>query len=122
MCSYSYLKVLKMNMFLENVNFRDHHTSPVRLCRSCRRHFFFLEKHTPEFYEHVLCGFCDVLAILESPGKVFKIWPLCSNDYASKTCIEILCKKTCCIAPHLFPKPHLLANSRKYRTLTIMST
>jgi len=31
--------------------------------------------------------------ILRSPGKMFIIWPICSNDYASKTRIEILCKK-----------------------------
>ena len=32
--------------------------------------------------------------------KNIQIWPICSNDYASKTRIGILCKKTCCIAPH----------------------
>ena len=37
-----------------------------------------------------------------SPGKIFIIWPICANDYASKTRIKILCKKMCCIAAHLF--------------------
>ena len=35
-------------------------------------------------------------------GKMFIMWLICSNDYAGKTCIEILCKKTCCIAPDIF--------------------
>ena len=31
-----------------------------------------------------------------------KIWSICSNDYASKNRIGILCKKMCFAAPHLF--------------------
>ena len=92
------------------------------VCVAAAAGAFFMEKTHPGFYEHVLCGLCDVFVVLESPGEVFKILPPCSNDYASKTRIEILCKKTCCIAPHLFPKPHLLGDSRKYRTLTRIST
>ena len=33
---------------------------------------------------------------------MFTIWPISSHDYASKTRIEILCKKTCPTAPHFF--------------------
>jgi len=73
------------------------HPSPVRLCRSCSE-----KKHTPGILEHVFCVFCDFWAILMSPGKMFILWPICSNDYASKTRIEILCKKTCCVAHNLF--------------------
>ena len=51
------------------------------------------KKHAPGFLEHAFCGFCDFWVILRSPGKIFIIWPICSNDYASKTRIEILCKK-----------------------------
>ena len=75
---------------------------------------FSWKKHTPDFLSTYFVDFVICVAILESPGKVYKIWPLCSNDYASKTRIEIVCKKTCCIAPHLFSKPHLLGYSRNY--------
>jgi len=54
--------------------------------------------------EHVFCGCCDFKTILRSPGQIFTIWPICSNDYASKTHIEILCKQMCCMAPHVFYK------------------
>ena len=65
---------------------------------------FFWEKHVPGFLEHVFCGFCDFWAISRSPGKKIKIWPIWSNDYARKTRIEILCKKTCYNAPYHFFK------------------
>ena len=53
---------------------------------------------------------------------MFQIWPIWSNDYASKTRIEIMCKKTCCTAPHILSEPDFLGNSWKYRTLARMST
>ena len=40
----------------------------------------------------------------EGPCFFVKKWAICSNDYASKTRTEILCKKTCYIAPYHFPK------------------
>jgi len=52
----------------------------------------------------------------------FKIWSICSNDYASKTRIKILCKKTCCIAPHVLGQLNFLGNSWDDRTLARMST
>jgi len=54
------------------------------------------KRHVPGFLEHAFCeccGFCYFWEILRSPGKIFIIWPICSNDYASKTRIKILCKK-----------------------------
>jgi len=75
---------------------------PPRGLQSCHRRFF-LKKHAPGFPEH---AFCDVLYFFSDfrggPGKIFKIWSVCSNDYASKTRIEILCKKTCYLAPIFF--------------------
>jgi len=50
--------------------------------------------------------------------KPLAIW---SNAYASKTHIEILCKKMRCIARDAFPKSDFLSNSWKYRTLGRMS-
>ena len=64
----------------------------------------FWEKHVPGFLEHVFCGFCDFWAISRSPGKKIKIWPILSNDYARKTRIEIISKKTCYNAPYIFFK------------------
>ena len=69
------------------------------------------EKTCPWMLEDVFCGFCDFKAILRPPGKMFIISPICSNDYAGKTRIAILCKKTCCIAPHFFSKLDFLGNS-----------
>ena len=54
------------------------------------------KNHVPGILEHAFCefcGFCDFWVILRSRGKIFIIWPIWSNDYASKTRIEILCKK-----------------------------
>ena len=90
---------------------------PPRGLGSSRRGLFFGKKHAPGSLEHVCC---HLLAILGPPGKFFKIWSICSNDYASKTRIKIMCKKTCCIAPHLFSQPYLLCNSWKSRTLARM--
>ena len=59
------------------------------------------KKARPWILEHVFCWVCDFKVILRSPGKMFIMGPICSNDNASKTRIEILCKKTCCIA-HVF--------------------
>ena len=79
------------------IGFRVAPTTP----RSMRlpQAFFFLNKYTPGSYEHVFYTFCDFSAISGSAGESFQIWLICSNDYASKTLIEILCKKTCCTAP-----------------------
>jgi hypothetical protein len=102
------------------IDFRVPPTTPWSMCLP--QALFFLKKHAPVFLEHVFCGLCHCLVISGSPGQIFQIWPICSNDYASKTRIEILCKKTCSTAPHLFPKSHLLSNSFGYRTFARMST
>ena len=97
--------------------------SPLCMYPSCLRRFGDLrKKHALDFMSmyviHVVIfnGFQGPLAFF------LQIWPICSNDYASKTRIGILCKKTCSTAPHLFPKSHLLNNSCGYRTFARMST
>ena len=55
---------------------------------------FFHKKHAPGFWKCIL-WMLSFSAILGSPGKMFKIWSICSNDYASKTRIEILCVLDC---------------------------
>jgi len=42
------------------------------------------------------------ITILRLPGKMFIKWPICSNDYASKMRIDIMCRKTRCVAHNLF--------------------
>ena len=60
-------------------------------------------KHAPGFLVHVCYGLCHYLVIVGFPGNnKFKIWSVCSNDHASETRIEIMCKKTYCIAQHVF--------------------
>ena len=81
-----------------------------------------LKNYAPGFVEHVYCQFSRFSLISAPPGLFFKKWAIWSNDYASKTRIEILCKKTCCIAPKHFPKSDFLSNSWKSRTLARMST
>ena len=96
--------------------------SPLRLCRSCRRCFFFSWENTP--LDCWSMHFVDVVHFSDFsvPWLNFEnVVPLL-NDYASKTRIEILCKKTCSTAPHLFSKSHLLSNSCEYRTFARMST
>ena len=98
---------------------------PRGLCACLRRFGDLRKKHVPGILEHAFCefcGFCDFWVILRSPGKIFIIWPIWSNDYASKTRIEILCKKMCFVAHSLFSKPHFLCNSWKTRTVARMST
>ena len=53
------------------------------------------EKTRPGFFEHVYCQFSRCSLIWGPPGKIFQIWPIWSNDYASKTRIEILCTMAC---------------------------
>ena len=45
-----------------------------------------------------------------------------SNDYHHKNRIEILYKKTCFAAPHLFSDADFFGNYWNYRTLIRMST
>ena len=87
------------------IDFRVPPTTPWSMCLP--QAFFFLKQYTPGCYEHAFHIFYIFKAISGSPGKQIQIWPICSNDDASKTIIEILCKKTCCTAPHLLPKSHL---------------
>ena len=49
--------------------------------------------------------------------KKIKILIICSNDYASKTRIEILYKKMWFNAPNHFPKSEFKSNSWILRTL-----
>ena len=86
---------------------------------------FVSEKSCPWIFwsfEHVYCHCCRFSLIWASPDLFFKKWAIWSNDYASKTRIEILCKKMCCIARDVFPKSDFLSNSWKYGTLARMST
>ena len=83
------------------------------------------KKHAPGILEHAfceICGFCNFWVMLRSPSKNFIIWPIWSNDNASKTRIELLCKKTCSTAPHLFSKLDFFWNSWSDRTLAKMLT
>ena len=97
--------------------------SPLCMYPSCLRRFGDLrKKHALDFVS--MCFICFVIfKRFQGPlVKKIQIWPICSNDYASKTIIEIMSKKTCCTAPHVFPKSHLLSNSCGYRTFARMST
>ena len=60
---------------------------------------------------------------LRVPSSLFsKKLAICSNDYASKARITILCTKTCCIAWDVFPKSNLWCNVQNYGSLARMST
>ena len=134
MCSYAYLKISKNEVEIWNCHlfnrhrwrlsiFIDFRVPPTTPWSMILPQALFFSKNTPlEFWSMYLMDFVIFLAILGSPGEIFKIWIIWSNDYASKTRIKILCKKTCWIAPHLFSQPDLLCNSWKYRTLARMST
>ena len=77
---------------------------------------------TPLDVEHIYyqcCWFSLIWVPLIFFPEKMAVW---SNDYASKTRIEILCKTACCIAPNHFPMSDLLGNAWKYRTLAGMST
>ena len=71
----------------------DHHPMVYVLAAGF---FFCLTKHQPGFLEHAFCGVCDFVSDCRAP--LAKTHP---KYCPSKTCIEILCKKTCCIAPHV---------------------
>ena len=78
-----------------------------------------------DLFEHVCCGCCRCLAIFESRCKIIKCLSICSNDYASESRINILCKQMCCIAPHVFfvfSQLTFLGNSWDERTLAGIST
>jgi len=53
---------------------------------------------------------------------MFIIWTICSNDYASKTRIEILCKKAVPMPHDVFSEADFFGNSRDDGTLARMST
>jgi hypothetical protein len=59
---------------------------------------------------------------LSLPLFFFKQLAIWSNDYASKTRIEILCKRTCSIARDVFPKSGFSNNSGILWTLVWTST
>ena len=82
------------------IDFRVPPTTPWSMCLPLA--LFFLKQYTLGFDDHVFYICCDFLSISGPPGNCFQRLPICSNDYASKTLIKILCKKTCCTAPHLF--------------------
>ena len=64
-----------------------------------------------------------VLERVSAPGqRKNKIWSICSNDYASKTRIEILCKKPVPMPQDVFSQADFFGNSWDDRTLAKMST
>ena len=87
----------------------------VYLC-ACRRRFFSLKKLPWEFGACIL-WMCSMFIDFRAPAQKIDIWSICSNDYASKTRIEILRKNMCWIAPHRFSQLHFLGNSWDDRTL-----
>jgi len=100
------------------------HTSPLHLCRSCHRRLFFPEKNTHlDFWNMYSCMLWILWFFSDFRVRryLFKLWSICSNDYASKMRIEIMCKKMCCIAPQFFSQPDFLGNSSDDRTLARMS-
>jgi len=104
------------------IDFRVSHAPRVQfMCRPQALVFFF-KKHAPGRLEHVSHGCVQCSSILGTQHKNIKIWSICSNDYASKTRIETLCKKMCCVAPHRFSQLHFLDDAWDDRTLARMST
>jgi hypothetical protein len=79
---------------------------------------FFSSKNTPlDFWNMYFVDFVISERFQGPLVKKLKRWIICSNDYASKTRIEILYKKTCCIAPNHFSKSDFSSNSWILRTL-----
>ena len=80
------------------------------------------EKTRPGFFEHVSCEFSRCSWIWGLPFFFFWKWTIWSNDYASKTRIEILCTMACYKTANHFPKSEFSSNSWILRTLVWMST
>ena len=95
-------------------------TTPWSVCLP--QAFFFPKNDAPGIFEHVYCHFSQFSWIVEPPLFFFEKWAIWSNDYASKTRIEILCTNTCCVAGDVQSKSDFLDHSWKYRTLARMST
>ena len=89
------------------------------LC-ACRRRCFSSKNMPREFWNMY---FVDVMTSERFQGPLIKQTNkrkqhiVCSNDYASKTRIEILYKKTCYNTPIHFPKSESASNSLIFRTL-----
>jgi hypothetical protein len=64
-------------------------------------------KSTPLGFWRMCFAVVPIFDRFYAPPDFFNRLSVCSNDYAGKTRIEMLCKETCCIAPHLFPNLHL---------------
>ena len=82
------------------IDFRVPPTTPWSMCLP--QAFFPRTKYTLDFMS---IHFIHVVIFTRFQGPLvtkIQIWPICSNDYASKTLIEILCKKTWCTAPICF--------------------
>jgi hypothetical protein len=82
---------------------------------------------SPEEARPWICGaylscMVSILAMLPPGQQDIKRLSVCTNDYASKMRIDILCKQTCCTAPYHASKIDLLGDSRNYGTLARMST
>ena len=84
---------------------------------ACRRLLFSSENTPLDFWNMYVVDFVISERFQGPLVNKIKIWIICSNDYARKTRIEILYKKTCCIAPNHFPKSDFSSNSWILRTL-----
>jgi len=83
------------------------------------------EKTCPWNLEHAFCDFVWTLLVLSdfrAPGQIFIIWLICTNDYASKACIEILCKKAAPLPQDVFSEADLFGNTLDDGTIARMST
>ena len=99
----------------------DIYTQPFAAVSQLPAALWLPEKNVPDCWSTYIVNFVYCYGFV--PPRTFfffKKWAIWSNDYASKTRIKILCKKTCCIAPKHFPKSGFLSNPWKYRTLTRM--
>ena len=78
---------------------------------------FVLGNHSPGLVEHIYCPLCCI--DLGALDLFFVLRKVCNRVkwLCQQTCIEMICKKVCCIAPNHFPRSDFLGNSLKRRTL-----